>query len=90
MQRESECSMLAQCLITRGDMTAWRGMCGKAELEWADQWYKPRGGGVLGLMFSGYVPLASQSPHPILVYFLANYRPHLSHFLENVIFAIPT
>ena len=47
-------------------------------------------GGVLGLMFAGYVPLASQSPHPILVYFLANYRPHLSHFLENVIFAIPT
>ena len=32
--------MLAQCLITRGDMTAWRGMCGKAELEWEDQWYK--------------------------------------------------
>ena len=51
----------------------------------------PRGGGgVLGSMFAGYVPLASQSPHPILVYFLANYRPHLSHFLENVIFAIPT
>ena len=48
------------------------------------------GGGVLGLMFAGYVPLASQSPHSILVYFLANYRPHLSHFLENVIFAIPT
>ena len=48
------------------------------------------GGGVLGLMFAGYVPLASQSPYPILVYFLANYRPHLSHFLENVIFAIPT
>ena len=47
-------------------------------------------GGVLGLMFAGYVPLASQSPYPILVYFLANYRPHLSHFLENVIFAIPT
>ena len=41
---------------------------------------KTRGGGVLGLMFAGYVPLASQSPHPILVYFLANYRPHLSHF----------
>ena len=49
-----------------------------------------KGGGVLGFMFAGYVPLASQSPHPILVYFLANYRPHLSHFLENVIFAIPT
>ena len=36
------------------------------------------------------VPLASQSPYPIIVYFLANYRPHLSHFLENVIFVIPT
>ena len=48
------------------------------------------GGGVLGLMFTGYVPMASQSPYPIIVYFLANYRPHLSHFLENVIFAIPT
>ena len=48
------------------------------------------GEGVLGLMFAGYVLLASQSPYPIKVYFLANYRPHLSHFLENVIFAIPT
>ena len=47
-------------------------------------------GEVLGLMFAGYVPLASQSPYPIMVYFLANYRPHLSHFLKNVIFAIPT
>ena len=47
-------------------------------------------GGVLWLMFAGYVPLASQSPCPIIVYFLANYRPHPSHFLENVIFAIPT
>ena len=46
--------------------------------------------GVLGLMFAGYVPLASQSPYPITVYFLANYRPHLGHFLENVVFAIPT
>ena len=27
---------------------------------------------------------------PIFVYFLANYRPHLSHLLENVIFTIPT
>ena len=47
-------------------------------------------GGILWLMFAGYVPLASQSPCPIIVYFLANYRPHPSHFLENVIFAIPT
>ena len=28
--------------------------------------------------------------YPIIVHFLANYRPHVSHFLENVIFAIPT
>ena len=48
------------------------------------------GGGVLGLMFAGYVPLASESPYPILVYCLANYRPHFSNFLEKVIFAIPT
>ena len=26
-------------------------------------------GGVLGLIFAGYVPLASQSPYPIIVYF---------------------
>ena len=48
------------------------------------------GGGVLGLTFAGYVPLASQSPYPITVYFLATYRTHFSHFLENVILAIPT
>ena len=48
------------------------------------------GGGLLGLIFAGYVPLASQSPYPIIFYCVASYRPHLSHFLENVIFAIPT
>ena len=48
------------------------------------------GGGVLGFSFAGYVPLASQSPCPIIVFFVASYRPHLSHFWENVIFAIPT
>ena len=36
------------------------------------------------------MPLASQSPYLIILYFLANYRPQLSHFLENVILAIPT
>ena len=46
--------------------------------------------GVLELMFAGYVPLASQSPYPIKVYFLVSYGPHFSHFLEDVIFAIPT
>ena len=34
-----------------------------------------RGGGVLGLIFAGYVPLASQSPSSIIVYSVANYRP---------------
>ena len=44
------------------------------------KFFRRWGGGELGLMFAGYVPLVSQSPYPILVYFLANYRPHLSHF----------
>ena len=39
-----------------------------------------RGGGgkaVLGLIFAGYMPLASQNPYSIIVYSVANYRPHL-------------
>ena len=47
-------------------------------------------GEVLGLIVAEYVPLPSQSPYPIIVYSVANYRPHLSHFWENVIFAIPS
>ena len=39
------------------------------------------------LIFAGYVPLASQSPYPIIVYSVANYRPHLSHFWENMLFS---
>ena len=35
---------------------------------------------IMALGFAGYVPLASQSPYPIIVYSVANYRPHLSHF----------
>ena len=31
------------------------------------------GGGVLGSIFAGYVPLASQNPYPIIVYSVANY-----------------
>ena len=42
------------------------------------------GGGYSGLMFVGYVQLASQSPYPIIVYFWANYRPQLSHFPDMV------
>ena len=39
------------------------------------------GGGYSGLMFVGYLPLASQSSCPIIIYFWANYRPQISHFL---------
>ena len=42
------------------------------------------GVGVLRLIFAWYVPLASQSPNPITVYSVANYRPHLSHFWANM------
>ena len=42
--------------------------------------FNPEGGGALGLIFALYLLLASQSPCPILVYSVANYRPHLSHF----------
>ena len=45
----------------------------------------PPRGGVLGLGFAGYVPLASQSPHPIIVYSVASYRPRPIHFWANAI-----
>ena len=45
-------------------------------------------GGLLRFIFAGYVPLASQNPYPIIAYFVANYRLHLSHFRKKVIFAI--
>ena len=32
------------------------------------------GWGVLGSIFAGYVPLASQNPYPFIVYFMANYE----------------
>ena len=42
------------------------------------------GGGVLGLVFAGYVLLASENPCPIIVFSVVNYRPHLSHFWANM------
>ena len=47
---------------------------------------RARVGGLLGLFFAGYVPLASQSPYPIIVtvHSVANYRPHLSHFWAKI------
>ena len=46
-----------------------------------------RGGGT---WVNVYVPLATQHPYPFIVYFMTNYRPHLSHFWVNVILATPT
>ena len=33
-----------------------------------------------------FVPLASQSLYPIIVYSATNYRPHLRHFWANMYF----
>ena len=46
-------------------------------------------GGLLGLMFAGFMPLASQSPNPFIVYFLANYRPHLKSLFWKCNFRDP-
>ena len=54
------------------------------------QYPKLETGGVLGLILDGYEPLAFKSPCSIIVYSVAKYKPHPSHFWENVIFAIPT
>ena len=42
------------------------------------------GGGRLGLFFAGYVPLAFQSLYTIIVFSVANCRPHLGHFGANM------
>ena len=81
-----------------------------AETAIRPKYNKPEnpGGGLLGSIFVGHVPLASQNSYPIiayfwsilwptigpmlvtfghyslfLVYFVANYRPHFSHFWAN-------
>ena len=46
-------------------------------------------GGVLGLIFAGYVPLASQNRYPIIVNSVAKHGPHLSHFWEKCNFRNP-
>jgi len=42
------------------------------------------GAGVLGSIFAEYVLLASPNPYPTIVYSVANYRPHVSHFWANI------
>ena len=75
---------------------------GKLSLFWFQTWatiwifqnllttIAVQGGWVLRLIFAKYVLLVSQRPCPIIVYFVANYRPHLTHFWANIIVAIPT
>ena len=41
-------------------------------------------GGILRPFFAGYVPLASQSPYPIIVYSVVSYRLLRSHFRANM------
>ena len=79
------------CFVTRySKKEPWTQQTGKSLLFSLRIPGGGEGGGVLGYMFAGYVPLDSHSPYPIIVYFLGNHTPHLSHFLENVIFAILT
>ena len=51
-------------------------------IYYTESMYYPRRG-VLGSTCTGYVPLASPNPYPIIVYSVANYRSHVSHFWAN-------
>ena len=44
-----------------------------------------KGGGATWSSFAGYVPLASQNTSSNIVYSVAKYKLHLSHFWANVI-----
>ena len=64
---------------------------GLTEIPWSFPgkllWFQRNRGaprGLLALIFAGYVPLASQSPYPIIVYSVANCRPHVSHFWADM------
>ena len=68
------------------------------DLKWLQDWdlihqtllpSRSTARGVLGLIFAGYVPLASQSPYPIIVYPVANYRPVLITFGQMCNFRDP-
>ena len=58
--------------------------CLSNDRRWEGGW---GGSGVLGLIFVGYLPLASRSLYPIIVYSVANYRAYLSHFWANMLFS---
>ena len=45
-------------------------------------------GQVVGYIYAGYVLLASQSPNPIIIYSVADYRPYvISRFFANSLFS---
>ena len=58
-----------------------------SEIRTARTSFRSAARGVLELIFAGYVPLASQSPYPVIVYSVAYYRPQLSRFLANMLFS---
>ena len=63
------------CLMNYGMFFLLQGK-GRGELGW--------GGGGCWVNFCWVCALASQSPCPIIVYSVANYTSHLSHFWANV------
>ena len=73
-------------LLNRGDNK--RRTLFRMAKGWPQPLYRDPGG-MLGLIFAGYVQLASQSPYPVIVYSVAYnyYRPHLSHFWANMSFS---
>ena len=63
------------------------GTCSPAVATLTRSLGKVGGGVLLGLIFAGYVPLASQGPYPIIVYSAANYRPLLNRFWAKTYFS---
>ena len=59
-------------------------ICFQCGLSQATLFPSSLGERLLELIFAGYVPLASQSPYPILFSSVANYRPHLYHFWASM------
>ena len=58
------------------------GACNEFYVDLA--WNISGGEGGTWVNFAGYVPLASQSPYPIVVCSMAYHRPHLGHFWGNM------
>ena len=57
-------------LLNRGDNK--RRTLFRMAKGWPQPLYRDPAGGMLGLIFAGYVQLASQSPYPVIVYSVAN------------------